>query len=122
MKIVDRNHVTSSHQRFFKKFEKTGKKTFTYEWKMTALAVLSYSVDEIMKMYGGIFSVQIHWEVMNNFEFRDQLKKLRLLITSKRIKISPYIFIISSKEYDKSARAVIFHSYVNVFLSVFSNF
>ena len=45
---------------------------------MTCLAVLSSSMDEIMKMYGGIFSIQIHWEVMNNFEFRDEPKKLGL--------------------------------------------
>ena len=56
MKIVDRSHVTSSHQWFFKfkNVKKTDKKTFTYEWKMTGLAFLSYSMDEIMKMYGGI--------------------------------------------------------------------
>ena len=36
-------------------FEKTDKKTFTLDWKMIGLAVLSYSMDEIMKMYGGVF-------------------------------------------------------------------
>ena len=53
---------------------------------MIGLAVLSYSVDEIMKMYGhgGVFSTQIHWEVMSNFEFCDEPRKLRLLITSQR--------------------------------------
>ena len=51
---------------------------------MTGLAVLSYSMDEIMKMYAvGFFSIQIHREVMNKLEFRDELKKLRLLIISQ---------------------------------------
>ena len=36
---------------------------------MIGLAVLSYSMDEIMKMYGGVFSIQIHWEVMSNLSF-----------------------------------------------------
>ena len=52
---------------------------------MIGLAVLSYSMDEIMKMYGGIFSIEIHWEVLNNFAFRDEPEKLRLLITSQWI-------------------------------------
>ena len=52
---------------------------------MIGLAVLSYSMDEIMKMYGGIFSIKIHWEVMNNFALRDEPEKLRLLITSQWI-------------------------------------
>ena len=43
---------------------------------MIGLAVLSYSLDEIMKMYGGVFSIQIHWEVMSNFEFRDEPRNL----------------------------------------------
>ena len=50
---------------------------------MIGLAVLSYSMDEIMKMYGGTFSIEIHWEVMNNFALRDEPEKLRLLITSQ---------------------------------------
>ena len=33
----------------------------------------------------GFFSIQIHWEVMSNFEFRDEPRKLRLLITSQWI-------------------------------------
>ena len=52
---------------------------------MIVLAVLSYSMDEIMKMYGGGFSFQIHWEVTSNFEFWDEPRKLRLLITSQWI-------------------------------------
>ena len=67
------------------KIEKTDKKMFTLEWKIIGLAVLSYSMDEILKMYGGIFSIEIHWEVMNNFALRDETEKLRLLITSQWI-------------------------------------
>ena len=70
MKFIDRSHVTSSNQRFsnsrfwknwqeiflsvFQNFE-SFLKTFTYDWKMIGLAVFSYSMDEIMKMYGGVF-------------------------------------------------------------------
>ena len=35
---------------------------------MIGLALLSYSMDEIMNMYGGIFC-QIQWEVMSNLIF-----------------------------------------------------
>ena len=54
---------------------------------MNGLAVLSYSIDEIRKMYGGIFlySNLLGFEVMSNFEFRDEPRKLRLLITSQWI-------------------------------------
>ena len=37
------------------KIWKTDKKTFTQEWKMIGLVVLSYSMDKIMKMFGGVF-------------------------------------------------------------------
>ena len=46
---------------------------------MIGLAVLSYSMDEIMKITVGFFSIRIHWKVINNFEFRDELRKVRLL-------------------------------------------
>ena len=36
---------------------------------MIGLAVLSYSMDEIMKMYGGVFLIKIHREVMTNLIF-----------------------------------------------------
>ena len=37
---------------------------------MIGLAVFSYSMDEIMKTYGGtFFSIQIHWEVVSNLIF-----------------------------------------------------
>ena len=53
---------------------------------MIGLAVLSYCMYEILKMYcGDFFSIQIHWEVTNNFEFHDEPKKLRLLTTSQLI-------------------------------------
>ena len=52
---------------------------------MIVLDVLSYSMDEIMKMYGGIFSIEVHWEVMNYFALRNEPEKLRLLITSQWI-------------------------------------
>ena len=52
---------------------------------MIGLAVLSYSMDEIRKMYGGVFSIQIHWKVMSNLNFLGSTRKSKLLITSQWI-------------------------------------
>ena len=59
---------------------------------MNGLAVLFYSIDEIRKMYGGIFlySNLLGFKVMSNFEFCDEPRKLRLLITSKWIWIEKH--------------------------------
>ena len=57
MKFIDRSHVTSSNQRFFKfKILKNQKVHVGLEndWSGT-VAALSYSMDEIIKMYGGVF-------------------------------------------------------------------
>ena len=56
------------------KFEKTDKKTVTQEWKMIGLAVLY----EIMKMYGGAFLYSNPLGSYEQFEFRDEPRKLRL--------------------------------------------
>ena len=57
MKFVDRSHVTSSNQRFFKFkiLKKLTRKRSRRIGKMIGLAVLSYSMDDIRKMYGGVF-------------------------------------------------------------------
>ena len=54
---------------------------------MIGLAVLSYSMDKIMKMYGGIFSIQIHWEVMSNhrLSFFGSSRNSKLFVTSQGI-------------------------------------
>ena len=70
---------------------------------MTGLAVLSYSMDEIMKMYGGpgFFSIQIHWEAKSKLSFsaRCETQKCSKLPNGfEQKKLPPYMFIISSIE------------------------
>ena len=61
------------------KFEKTDKKTFIWKWKVIGLAVLSYSMYEIMKMYGGGF---LYSDPLGSYEqskFSQLVAKLKIV-------------------------------------------
>ena len=86
MKFVDRSHVTSSHQRFFK-FKNLKKLTRKHSHRNGKWLVWQFclTMDEIMKMCGGVFSIQIHWEVMSNISCLGSSRNSKLFITSQWI-------------------------------------
>ena len=87
MKFVDKSHMISSHQRFFN-FKNLRKLTRKRSRRIGKWLVWQFCLTLWMKEWRctvGFFSIQIHWEVMSNFEFCDEPRKLRLLITSKWI-------------------------------------
>ena len=69
---------------------------------MIGLAVLYYSVDEMVKMYGGGFLYSNPLESYEQSKFSRLVAKLKIVhnfpMDLSREKTPPYIFIISSTE------------------------
>ena len=75
------HHIKSfSNSKIWKKLTRKRSPRNGNEWSGSFVLLCGWNKEDVR----GIFSIQIYWEVMNNFEFRDKPRKLRLL-TSQRI-------------------------------------
>ena len=127
MKFVDRSHVTSSHQRFFKfKNLKSWQENIHVGMENDSSAgfvlLCGWNNEDVR---WGFFSIQIHWEVMSNLSFLGSSRNSNLFITSEWIWIwkkptvhLPY-FIHRVRQ---NCQTNHLHFQMNVFFSVFSNF
>ena len=132
MKIVDRSRsdVTSSNRKFFK-FKQLKKLTRKRSCRigkwLVWLFCLTLWMKIIMKMYGGIFSIEIHWNALNKFALRGEPEKIRLLRTSlwnwieRNPTRSSSLFHLQKKR-KWPVKSFTIDFYVNVFLSVLIRF